>query len=249
MAESPRALAARWAAFGLEMDDELTGEPSRTIEEAECMSDVHDELLSSMDVIAVVHAQDAEGEQQSERVSVECVGRVDDGAGGGSSKARRGHEGEGGVEGCEGADGVEQGASMAAREVEGDDEDEDMAGVENISMQRAEGGGRAARQLGLWKPNALMIQVIKIQLRRNSTPHTNSIQEHNCSNIQHVRSRNTNAQRQTCRAAGHPPPDPGRSGIPKDPQGYQKNFIRDRVHLHAPLSNREKLGMDQVFVV
>ena len=30
---------------------------------------------------------------------------------------------------------------MAAREVEGDDEDEDMAGVENISMQRAEGGG------------------------------------------------------------------------------------------------------------
>ena len=43
--------------------------------------------------------------------------------------------------GCEGADGVEQGASMAAREVEGDDEDEDMAGVENISMQRAEGGG------------------------------------------------------------------------------------------------------------
>ena len=141
MAESPRALAARWAALGLEMDDELTGEPSRMMEEAECMSDVHDELLSSMDVVAVVHAQDAEVVQQSERVSVECVGRVDDGAGGGSSEARRGHEGEGSVEGCEGVDGVEQGASMAAREAEGDDEDEAMAGDENISMQRAEGGG------------------------------------------------------------------------------------------------------------
>ena len=45
------------------------------------MSDVHDEPLSSMDVVAMVHAQDAEGEQQSERVSVECVGRVGDGAG------------------------------------------------------------------------------------------------------------------------------------------------------------------------
>ena len=43
--------------------------------------------------------------------------------------------------GREGADGVEQGASMAAREAEGDDEDEDMAGAENIPMQRAEGGG------------------------------------------------------------------------------------------------------------
>ena len=142
MDESPRALAARWAACGLEMDDEITGESSRTMEEAECMSDVHDELLSSMDVVAVVHAQDAEGEQQSERVSVGCVGRVDDGTGGGSSEARRGHaEGEGGVEGCEGADGVEQGASMAAREVEGDDEDEAMEGDENVSMQRAVGGG------------------------------------------------------------------------------------------------------------
>ena len=123
------------------MDDELTGEPSRTIEEVECMSDVHDELSSSMDVVAVVHAQDAEGEQQSERVSVECVGCVGDGAGGVSIEARRGHEGEGSVEGCEGVDGVEQGASTAAREAEGDDEDEDMAGAENISMQRAEGGG------------------------------------------------------------------------------------------------------------
>jgi hypothetical protein len=149
MDESPRALAARWAALGLEMDDELTGESSRTMEEAECMSDVHDELLSSMDVVAVVHAQDAEGEQQSERVSVECVGRVDDGAGGGSSEARRGH--------AEGEGGVEQGASMAAREVEGDDEDEDMAGVENISMQRAE--GRRARSL-LLTPSHVMVSNI-----------------------------------------------------------------------------------------
>ena len=30
---------------------------------------------------------------------------------------------------------------MAAREAEGDDEDETMVGAENISMQRAEGGG------------------------------------------------------------------------------------------------------------
>ena len=43
--------------------------------------------------------------------------------------------------GCEGVDGVEQGASMAARGVEGEDEDEAMVGAENISMQRAEGGG------------------------------------------------------------------------------------------------------------
>ena len=114
------------------MDDELSGER---------MSDVHDELLSSMDVVALVHAQDVEGEQQSERVSVECVGRVDDGVGGVSIEARRGHEGEGGVEGCDGVDGVEQGASTAAREAEGDDEDEAMAGDENVSAQHAEGGG------------------------------------------------------------------------------------------------------------
>ena len=43
--------------------------------------------------------------------------------------------------GCEGVDGVEQGASMAARDAEGDDEDEAMVGDENISVQRAEGGG------------------------------------------------------------------------------------------------------------
>ena len=116
------------------------------------MSDVHDELLSSMDVIAVVHAQDAEGEQQSERVSVECVGRVDDGVGGVSSEARLGHEGEGSVEGCEGVDGVEQGASTAAREAEGDDEDEDMAGVENVSVQRAEGGSGSTGGIKKKKP-------------------------------------------------------------------------------------------------
>jgi hypothetical protein len=56
MAESPRGLAARWAASGLEMDDELKGEPSAAREEAECMSemapdDAHDELMCSMDVV------------------------------------------------------------------------------------------------------------------------------------------------------------------------------------------------------
>ena len=42
--------------------------------------------------------------------------------------------------GSKGVDGVEQGASTAAREAEGDDEDEVIAGDENVSMQRAEGG-------------------------------------------------------------------------------------------------------------
>ena len=42
--------------------------------------------------------------------------------------------------GCEGVDGAEQGASTAAREAEGDDEDEAMAGDENVSVQRTEGG-------------------------------------------------------------------------------------------------------------
>jgi len=41
----------------------------------------------------------------------------------------------------EGVDGAERGASTAAREAEGDDEDEAMAGDENISIQIAEGGG------------------------------------------------------------------------------------------------------------
>ena len=46
----------------------------------------------------------------------------------------------GGARGCEGADGIEQEASMAVHEAEGSDEDEAMAGKENVSMQRAEGG-------------------------------------------------------------------------------------------------------------
>ena len=41
--------------------------------------------------------------------------------------------------GCEGVDGVEQGASMAAREAESD-EDEAMAGDENVPVKRADGG-------------------------------------------------------------------------------------------------------------
>ena len=45
-----------------------------------------------------------------------------------------------GVMGCDGVGGVEQVASMAAREAEGDDEDEARAGDENVSVQRAEGG-------------------------------------------------------------------------------------------------------------
>ena len=43
--------------------------------------------------------------------------------------------------GCEGVDDVEQGATTAAREAEGDDADEVMVGDENVSMQTAEGGG------------------------------------------------------------------------------------------------------------
>ena len=155
MAESPRGLAARWAARGLGMADELTGEPSAAREEAECMSemasdawsdDAHDELMCSMDVIAEVHAQDAEREQQREGVSVGCVIPDGDGAGGDGGEAGRAFEGDdGGGMGCEGVDGAEQEASMAAREAEGGDEDEDMAGDENFSMQEAEGGGGATR--------------------------------------------------------------------------------------------------------
>ena len=64
------------------------------------------------------------------------------GAGGSGSVAARALEGDGdGVMGCEGVDGVEQGASTAAREAEGDDDDEAMAGDENVSMQMVEGGG------------------------------------------------------------------------------------------------------------
>ena len=145
MATSPRGLAAKWVARGLEMDDELTGEPSAARVEAECMSemapdDVHDELMCSMDVAAELHAQDAEREQQREGVSVGRVRPDGDGTDGGNSVAGRALEGDdGGVMGYEGVDGVEKGASMAAREVEGSDEDEAMTGKENASMQRAEG--------------------------------------------------------------------------------------------------------------
>ena len=64
------------------------------------------------------------------------------GAGGSGSEAARALEGDGDCGlGCEGVDGVKQGASTAAREAEGDDEDEAMEGDENVSLQRAEEGG------------------------------------------------------------------------------------------------------------
>ena len=44
---------------------------------------------------------------------------------------------DGGARGCE---GVEQGAPMTACEAEGSDEDEAMAGKENVPVQRADGG-------------------------------------------------------------------------------------------------------------
>ena len=100
--------------------------------------DVHDELMCSMDVVAEVHAQDAEREQQRERASVGCVRPYGDGAGGDGGEAGRAFEGDdGGARGCE---GVEQGAPMTACEAEGSDEDEAMAGKENVSAQRVEGG-------------------------------------------------------------------------------------------------------------
>ena len=84
----------------------------------------------------------SEREQQREGVSVGCVRPDGDGAGGGSSEAGRALEGNGsGVMGHEGADGTEQEASMAAHEAEGSDEDEAMAGKENVPVQRAEGSG------------------------------------------------------------------------------------------------------------
>ena len=143
MAESPRGLAARWAACGLELDGELTGEPSAARVEDERMSemasdDVHDELMCSMDVVAEVHAQDAEREQQREGVPVGCVRPDGDGAGGDGGEAGRAFVGDdGGDRGC---DGVEQGAPMTACEAEGSEEDEAMAGKENVSVQHAEGG-------------------------------------------------------------------------------------------------------------
>ena len=106
--------------------------------------DAHDELMCSMDVVAEVHAQDAEREQQREGVSVGCAMRDDVGAGGSGSEAARALEGDGDCGlGCEGVDGAEHGASTAAREAESDDEDEAMVGDENFSMQEAEGGGGA----------------------------------------------------------------------------------------------------------
>ena len=144
MAESPRDLAARWAACGLEMDDELTGVPSEAGADDEGMSamapgDEHDVMMSDVGAEADAPARDVEREQQRE-VPVECVVCVGDDGGGGGSEVRRGHEGEGGVEGCEGVDGVEQRAVRAAHETEGGDVDEAIEGYENISLQHAEGG-------------------------------------------------------------------------------------------------------------
>ena len=145
MAESPRGLAARWAACGPEMDDELTGESSEAGADAEgsralAPGDEHDAMMGDcMGAEAEALARDAERVQQRE-APVECVVCVGADVGGDGSEARRGHEGEGGVEGCAGADGVEQSAMRAAHEVEGDDGDEDMAGDENFSLQHAEGG-------------------------------------------------------------------------------------------------------------
>jgi hypothetical protein len=76
-----------------------------------------------------------------------------DGAGGGSSEARRRLEGEDdGVTGREGVDGAEEGASMAASEAEGSDGDDVMAGKENVSMQRAEGSGGVTAGIKKKKP-------------------------------------------------------------------------------------------------
>ncbi len=88
-----------------------------------------------------MHAQDAEREQQREGASVGCA-RPGDSAGGDGGEAGRALDGDdGGDMGHEGVDDAEQGASMAVREAEGsDDEDEVMAGKENMSMQGAEGG-------------------------------------------------------------------------------------------------------------
>ena len=144
MVESPRGLAARWAACGLEIDDELTGELSEAGSDVEGSSALapgngHDESMSDVGAEAEALVCVAEREQQRE-VLVECVVCVGVDVGGGGSEARRGHEGEGGGEGCVGADGVEQRAVRAALEVVDDDGDEAMAGDENCSLQHAEGG-------------------------------------------------------------------------------------------------------------
>ena len=144
MAESPRDLAARWAACGLEMDDELTGEPSDVEPDGGGLSalapdDEHDVMMSDVGVEAEALVCDAECEQQRE-VFVERVVCVGADVGGGGSEVRRGHEGEGGVEGCEGVDGVERRAVWAAHEVEGEYGVEAMEGDENVSLQSAVGG-------------------------------------------------------------------------------------------------------------
>ena len=87
------------------MDDELTGEPSEAGVDGEGLSalapdDEHDVMMSDVGVEAEALVCDAECEQQRE-VPVECVVCVGDDGGGGGSEVRRGHEGEGGVEGCE----------------------------------------------------------------------------------------------------------------------------------------------------
>ena len=64
-----------------------------------------------------------------------------DGSGSGAARALEGVSDC--AMGCEGADGAEQGASMAARVAEDDDEDEVLAGDENVSMQEAVGGDGA----------------------------------------------------------------------------------------------------------
>ena len=107
--------------------------------------DAHDELMCSMDVVAEVQNQDAEREQQREGVSVGCATRVGDGVDGSGSEAARALEGDdSGSMGREGFDGAEQGALTEAREAGGSDEDEVIAGKENASLQRAEGGGGAS---------------------------------------------------------------------------------------------------------
>ena len=99
----------------------------------------HDAMMSDVGDAAEAFARVAECEQQSD-VLVERVVCVGDDMGGWGCDARRGHEGEGGVEGRVGADGAEQRAMRAVHEAEGDDWDEDRVGDENIPLQRAEGG-------------------------------------------------------------------------------------------------------------
>ena len=71
MVESPRGLAARWAARGLEMDDELTGELSEAGSDVEGSSALapgneHDESMSDVGAEAEALVCDAECEQQRE---------------------------------------------------------------------------------------------------------------------------------------------------------------------------------------